>query len=82
MKSVHSCVSVDDDNNYCYMGPVHKKWLLVTDQRLCRIYWYFVILLLFSTDKFKGKTAELKESKSCIDLKELQELLKVKRTEK
>lgn len=37
---------------------------------------------LFSTDKFKGGKAELNQSKSCIDLDELMELLKARGTEK
>ncbi|XP_037536812.1 lymphoid-specific helicase [Nematolebias whitei] len=38
--------------------------------------------MVIHKNKFKGRKAELKENKSCVDLKELQELLKVKRTEK
>lgn len=47
------------------------------------IWWLFLLLHGFSsTDKFKGGKAELNQSKSCIDLEELRELLKARGTEK
>ncbi|XP_017277127.1 lymphoid-specific helicase isoform X1 [Kryptolebias marmoratus] len=38
--------------------------------------------MVIHKNKFKGGKAELKQNKSCIDLEELQDLLKAKRTEK
>lgn len=40
------------------------------------------LLLLVTTDKFKGGRADLNQTKSCIDLDELMELLKARGTEK
>lgn len=41
-----------------------------------------LLLWLCSIDKFKGGKAELNQSKSCIDLDELRDLLKTRGTEK
>ena len=39
-------------------------------------------MLLSSIDKFKGGKAELNQSKSCIDLDDLMQLIKTRDTEK
>lgn len=43
---------------------------------------FFLFCLLFSTDKFKGGKAELNQTKSCVDLDELREMLKASGSER
>lgn len=69
------------------MGCANHLDLILRHNFAPRVVWNIFqmvsfLLLLSSTDKFKGGKAELNQSKSCIDLDELMELLKARGTEK
>lgn len=68
---------------------IHKsEWLHLRGIQTCTRFFecnltaVFILSWLSYTDKFKGGKAELNQSKSCIDLDELMELLKARGTEK